>query len=142
MNLNLNPPLPPSALTDDAMRLAAALLQIAADPGGTKKRLSDLNAATAALRDAIAQHDDAKTQADAAAAGLADIQQREQNLADRENALIAQQTRLNVASGAIADRDEQLKLRETAFDKRQVELAAKEQALADRLEKYRKALAG
>src|SRR5262245_36424548 len=94
--------LPPATLTDDALKLCAALLQIAADPKAAKARLDQLAAQMPELRDAAAEHDDAKTQAEAAATALAGLEQREQSLADRENALIAQQTRLKVASGAIA----------------------------------------
>jgi uncharacterized protein (DUF3084 family) len=139
--ITLAPNLPLVTLTDEAMKLCASLLAMAADPSGTKARLDELSAATAAYRSVIDEHAAAKVAADAAAAGLADLQQREQNLADRENSLTQGQTQLQVASAAIADRDAQLQLREAAFDKRQVELATKEQALADKVEKYRAALA-
>jgi len=54
---------PPVTLTDEAMKLAAALLQIASDAAGTKARMDELSAATAALRAAIDEHAAAKTQA-------------------------------------------------------------------------------
>ena len=133
--------LPPPQLTDDALRLAGTLLAICADPIASKNRLDELTAATATLRDAIAQHDAAKVATDAAATALADLQQREQNLADRENALIAAQTRLNVSAGAIADRDEAVKLKEAASDRRAAALDAREQALAAKAEQWRAALA-
>jgi hypothetical protein len=139
--ISMAPNLPPVTLTDEAMKLAAALLQIAADPTGTKNRLDELSTATAALRTEIDGHAAAKKSADDAAAALADVEQRARDLASREDALIASQTRLNVASGAIADRDEAVKLKEAAYDKRAADLDAKEKALADKLEKYRQALA-
>jgi hypothetical protein len=40
--MNLTPPLPPVTLTDDAMKLAASLLQIASDPSAVKTRLDEL----------------------------------------------------------------------------------------------------
>jgi chromosome segregation ATPase len=139
--ISMAPNLPPATLTDEAMKLCASLLAMAADPGGTKARLDELNAATAAYRSVIDEHAAAKVAADAAAAGLADLQQREQNLADREAALTASQTQLQVASAAIADRDAAVKDREAASDKRTAEIDAKAKALDDRLAAYRQALA-
>jgi uncharacterized protein (DUF3084 family) len=139
--ISMAPNLPPATLTDEAMKLCASLLAMAADPRGTKARLDELTAATAAYRSVIDEHAAAKVAADAAAAGLADLQQREQNLADRENALIAAQTRLNVSSAAIADRDQAVKEKEAASDKRKQEIAARAKALDDRLAAYRQALA-
>ena len=55
------PSLPPVELSDSAMRLASTLLQIAVDPNATSARLTELNTATQGLRDAITQHDAAKT---------------------------------------------------------------------------------
>jgi uncharacterized protein (DUF3084 family) len=135
------PSLPPAPLTDDALKLAAALLQIAADRKGTKGRLDELNKATTALRAAIAEHDAAQKQAEDAAGALADVEQRARDLASREDALIASQTRLNVSAGALASRDEAVKAKEVASDKREMELAARSKALEDKLAAYRAALA-
>jgi hypothetical protein len=66
-----SPSLPPATLTDEAMKLCATILAIAADPRGTKARLDELNAATAAYRSVIDEHAAAKVAAEAAAAGLA-----------------------------------------------------------------------
>ena len=139
--ISMAPTLPPVTLTDEAMKLCAALLAIAADPSGTKARLDELNAATAAYRSVIDEHAAAKVAADAAAAGLADLQQREQNLADREAALTASQTQLQVASAAIADRDAAVKDREAESDKRAVEIEARAAQLEAKLASYRQALA-
>ena len=68
--ISMAPNLPPVTLTDEAMKLAAALLQIAADPTGTKSRLDELSTATAALRTEIDGHAAAKKSADDAAAHL------------------------------------------------------------------------
>ena len=110
--MNLTPSLPPVTLTDDALRLAAALLQLCADPAGTKAWLDELNTATTTLRSAIDAHAQMKTQAETATAALADVERRAKELAAREDALIASQTRLNVASGALARRDEALRSKE------------------------------
>jgi hypothetical protein len=139
--ISMAPNLPPATLTDEAMKLAAALLQLAVEPSGTKARLDEFNAATAAYRSVIDEHAAAKVAADAAAAGLADLQAREQNLADRENGLIAAQTRLTVSAAAIAERDQAVKDREAASDKRTADLDARAKALDDRLAAYRQALA-
>jgi chromosome segregation ATPase len=137
---SMAPNLPPVTLTDDAMKLCATILAVAADPKGTKGRLDELSKATTALRDAIAQHQTAKKQADDAAAALADVEQRAHNLASREDDLIASQTRLNVSAGAIADRDEAVKLKEQASDRRAGEIDARARALEDKLAAYRAAL--
>ena len=106
--ISMAPNLPPVTLTDEAMKLAATLLQVASDPGGTQARLAELATATQTYRDAIAGHASAKVAADAAAAGLADLQQREQDLANRSEALAAAQTQLQVASSANAARTQAL----------------------------------
>jgi hypothetical protein len=139
--ISMAPSLPPVTLTDEAMKLAAALLQIAVDPSGTKARLDELNAATAAYRSVIDEHAAAKVAADAAAAGLADLQQREQNLADREAALSASQTQLQVASAAISDRDAAVKAKEAESDRREADITARQTALEQRIAGYRSALA-
>jgi hypothetical protein len=72
--ISMAPNLPPVTLTDEAMKLAATLLQIAADPSGTQARLAELSAQMAAIRSAIDEHAAAKTQAETAAAALADVE--------------------------------------------------------------------
>ena len=136
------PSLPPVTLTDEAMKLAAVLLAVAADPAGTRSRLDELAGRITAVPAAVAEHDAAAAKASEVAARETAVAAKEQDVASREAALAASQTQLQVASAAIADRDAALKAREQAFEKRQDELVAKEQALADRLEKYRQALAG
>ena len=78
---------------------------------------------TAASRSAIDEYAAAKTQADAATTALADVERRAQELASREDALIASQTRLNVASSALASRDEALKSKEAAHARSEDDLA-------------------
>ena len=119
------PSLPPVELSDSAMRLASTLLQIAVDPNATSARLTELNTATQGLRDAITQHDAAKTQAETAAAGLADLQQREQNLAEAQggvgnegNATFGREPRRRRNHAVV-------KAKEEASDKRSAELCRK-----------------
>ena len=133
--------LPPVTLTDDSMRLCATLLQIAADPNATAARLTELNTATQGLRDAIAEHDADKVATDAAAAGLADLQERERNLASREDGLLKATTQLSVASHASAAREDSLNAREQALEKRAAEIEALAQQLEAKRETFRKALA-
>ena len=140
--LTLNTPLPPAPLTDDAMKLCAALLQIASDPSAMKTRLDELSAATQGLRDAIAQHDAAAKTAQDAVAALADVEQRSREVASREAALTASQTQLSVASGANVSRQQVLNERSAELDQRESEVAAKERALAAKVESYRAALTG
>ena len=140
--MNLTPSLPPVTLTDDALRLAAALLQLCADPAGTKAWLDELNTATTTLRSAIDAHAQMKTQAETATAALADVERRAKELAAREDALIASQTRLNVASGALARRDEALRSKEAAHAQREADLAKRIAELDRRVESYRAAFAG
>ena len=139
--ISMAPSLPPVTLTDEAMKLCAALLAIAADPSGTKARLDELDAATAAYRSVIDEHAAAKVAADAAAAELADLQQREQNLADREAALTASQTELPGGERCECGQRPALKEREAESDRRSAEIDAKAKALDDRLAAYRQALA-
>jgi uncharacterized protein (DUF3084 family) len=73
---------------------------------------------------------------------LSDVEQRARDLATREDALIASQTRLNVASGALASRDEALKSKEAAYARREDDLAKRVAELDRRVESYRAALAG
>ena len=132
---------PPVPLSDEAMKLAAVLLAVAADPAGTKSRLDELNAATTTLRAEIDAHAQMKAQAETATAALADTQQRAQELAAREDALIRDSARLQAASAAIQDRDQTVKDRESASDRRVAEIEARAKALDDRLAAYRQALA-
>ena len=69
-------------------------------------------------------------------------ERRAQELASREDALIASQTRLNVASSALASRDEALKSKEAAHARREDDLARRIAELDRRVESYRAALAG
>jgi chromosome segregation ATPase len=141
MMTNLTPPLPPVTLTDEAMKLAATLLQICADPIASKSRLDELSAQIAAVRSAIDEHAAAKTQAETAAAALADVEQRSRDVASREDSLLKATTQLSVANHANASREDSLNLREQSLDRRQAEIEARAKALDDRLASYRQALA-
>ena len=138
IGMNFNPP---PIEHDNALRLALIYLNAAADPAGSKARLEELAAQTQALRTAIAEHEAAKKQSEAAAAALAGLEQRATELADRENGLIKAQTQLQVASNALASRDEAITLKEQASDRRAAEIDARAKALDDRLAAYRQALA-
>ena len=142
MSIGMNTPsLPPVTLTDDSMRLASTLLQLCADPNAAAARLTELNTGTQGLRDAIAEHDAAKVATEAAAAGLADLQERERNLAAREDGLLKATTQLSVANHANASREDSLNAREQTLDRRQAEIDARAKALEDKLAAYRQALA-
>ena len=138
--MTFSPPLP-AVPTDNALTYAMTLLAVAADPAGTKARLDELACQITAVHAAVAEHDVAAKTAQDAAAALADLQQREQDLAAREDALIKSQTKLNVSAGAIADRDEQVKLREAACDRRLDAVAAREAAFESKVTSFKQALA-
>ena len=142
MMTNLTPPLPPVTLTDEAMKLAAALLQIAANPQAAEARLAELGTQTQGLRDAIAQHEAASAKAADVATRETAAAAREQNVSAREESLIKAQTQLNVASGALASRDEALNSREATHALREADLAKRVAELDRRVESYRAALAG
>ena len=84
--ISLAPNLPPVTLTDEAMKLAATLLQVASDPGGTQARLAELAAATAALRAAIDGHAGVVAQANEIAAKENALAAAEQDVAARSQA--------------------------------------------------------
>jgi hypothetical protein len=139
--ISLATSLQPVELTDSAMRLASALLQIASDPAGTTSRLAELAAATQTLRDAIALNEATAAKAADVEAQQAAVTAREQELASREDSLLRATTQLSVASHANSSRDDALNTREATLDRREADVATKEQALAARLEQYRAALA-
>jgi hypothetical protein len=139
--ISMAPNLPPVTLTDEAMKLAATLLQIAADPSGTQARLAELSAQMAAIRSAIDEHAAAKTQAETAAAALADVEQRARDVASREDSLLKATTQLSVANHANASREDGLNIRSQELDRRAAEIEARAKALEDRLAAYRQALA-
>jgi chromosome segregation ATPase len=139
--MNLTPPLPPATLTDDAMKLAASLLQICADPLAAKSRLDELSEATVALRSAIDEHAAAKTQAETATAALADVERRARDVAAQADALASERTRLDVASSANAARAQSLDDREAELNKREQEHQARVKANEDRIASVRASLA-
>lgn len=135
------PNLPPRLPSSDAIEAAHALIALITDPAAAKANLDAILAAKASLDEATAANTAAAKEAQDAAAALAGVQAQAADLAAREAALASERTRLDVASGAIADRDEAVKLKEQASDRRAAEIEARAKALDDRLEAYRKALA-
>src|SRR6478735_4697426 len=103
--ISLATSLPPTELSDAAMKLASTLLQIAVDPNATASRLAELAAATQTLRDAIAANETTAAGASNVDAQQAAVTAKEQDVASREAALTAAQTQLQVASAAISDRN-------------------------------------
>jgi hypothetical protein len=136
-----SPSLPPVTLTDEAMKLAAVLLAVAADPAGTRSRLDELAGRITAVHAAVAEHDVAAKTAQDAAASLADLQERERNLASREDSLLKATTQLSVANHANANREDALNAREQALDRLQEALDSREKAMAAKAEQWRAALA-
>ena len=111
-----SPNLPPVTLTDEAMKLAAALLQIASDPGGTRERLDQLTAATATLRSAIDEHAGVVAQAAEVAARETAVATKEQDAVAREQAVANAATAVDVSAAANVARSKSL-------DDREAELA-------------------
>jgi hypothetical protein len=139
--ISMAPTLPPVTLTDEAMKLCAALLAIAADPAGTKSRLDELTAATAAYRSAIEEHAAVSATAAQVTAQQETVTARERAVADREQGLAKAQTAVDVAGSGNVARAQALNNRTFELDQREAELAAREKNLADRLAAYRQALA-
>jgi septal ring factor EnvC (AmiA/AmiB activator) len=96
LSMNVNPP--PVALSDEALKLCTTILALAADPKGTKTRLTELNNATQELRDAIAQHDAAAAKVAEVEARETAVAAREADLQSREDSLLRTNTQLSVAS--------------------------------------------
>ena len=138
--ISMAPNLPPVTLTDEAMKLAAALLQIAADPAGTKSRLDELSAATATLRTAIDEHAGVVAQAAEVAAKEDALATREQNAIVREQAVANAQTALDVASSANVARSKSLDDREAELTRQIAEHEAKVKANEDRIASVRASL--
>ena len=141
MMMNLTPALPPVTLTDEAMKLAAALLQIASDPAGTKSRLDELTAATTAVRSAIVEQAGVVAQAAQVTAREAEAATREQNVLAREQAVANAATAVDVSASANVARSKSLDDREAELTKREQEFAAKVKAHEDRIASVRASLA-
>jgi hypothetical protein len=139
--ISLATSLQPVELTDSAMRLASALLQIASDPAGTTSRLAELAAATQTLRDAIALNEATAAKAADVEAQQAAVNAKAADVQSREDSLLRASTALSVASHANSAREDSLNARAADLDARDAAVAKKEQALAARLEQYRTALA-
>jgi hypothetical protein len=134
------PSLPPTALADDALKLCATIMAIAADPSGTQARLTELNTATQGLRDAIAQHDAASAKAVEVAAAQEAVTAREAAVVAREQAVANAQTAVDVAGSANASRAQALNDREAELAKREQEHAAKVKANEDRIAQVKASL--
>jgi uncharacterized protein (DUF3084 family) len=132
---------PPALPTNEAITTALTLLQVAADPKGTRSRLDELVEQMKAVHSAMAEHDAARKAAEAAQRRLADVNARDKKLAEEQAAVVEEQTRLAVTSSAFTAREQSLTARENELVKREGEIAAKEKALAARVASYRSALA-
>ena len=138
--ITLAPTLPSPVLTDEAMKLCASLLAIAADPAGTKSRLDELAAQTQALRDAIAQNETTIAKAAEIATAQEALNAREAAVLAREQAVANAQTAVDVAGSANAARAKALDDREAELAKREQEHAAKVKANEDRIAQVRASL--
>jgi hypothetical protein len=139
--ISMAPTLPPVTLTDEAMKLCAALLAIAADPAGTKSRLDELTAATAVLRSAIDEHAGVIAQANEIAAKENALAAAEQDVAARSQAVANAATAVDVSAAANVARSKGLDDREAELAKREQEHAAKVKANEDRIASVRASLA-
>ena len=139
--ITLAPTLPSPVLTDEAMKLCASLLAIAADPAGTKSRLDELAAQTQALRDAIAQNETTIAKAAEVEAQQAAVAAREAAVADRERAVANAQTAVDVAGSANASRAQALNDREAELAKREQEHQARVKANEEKIAAVRASLA-
>jgi hypothetical protein len=131
----------PPAPTNEALSGAMTLLQLAIDPAGTKARIDELAAATAAFNAARDEAVAAQAQAKTEAAALGDLIAREKKLTADQKAVSQSQTAAAVAASALATREQAATKREAELNKRDADLARREKALADKVASYRQALA-
>jgi chromosome segregation ATPase len=127
--------------TDTTIAAALTLLQVAADPAGTKARLNELMDQMKEVHAAVAEHDAAAKKADESRAALAAVVEREKAVADRQEQLDAARLQNDNAASALAAREAKITAAEAAMAKARDEIAAREKALAVRLASYRQALA-
>jgi hypothetical protein len=139
--ISMAPSLPPSVPRDEAILGALSLLSALGNAQNTAATLTQMVEHKQAIDAATAENNAAAAAAAAAQAELANLQERERLVTEREAAVGAAQTQLQVASAANVARDQALKDREAESDKREAEITARAKALHDRLEAYRKALA-
>jgi chromosome segregation ATPase len=136
----LSPMIPPPLPTAEALTSAMTLLQVAADPAGTRARLDELTEQVKVVHSAIAEHDAAAKKADESRAALATVLEREKAVNEREQAVAQAQTQAAVASAALANREQAANERDADLEKRSQAVAVKEKDLADRIAGYRRAL--
>jgi chromosome segregation ATPase len=139
--MTLNPPLPPSVPTDQALMDAFSLLQSLGNAQNTAAILSQMAEHKKAIDEATVAHDAALAAAAQAQTALADLQERERLVTAREEAVANARTALDVASSANAARAKALDDREAELAKREQEHAAKVKANEDRIAQVRASLA-
>ncbi len=138
--LTMAPNLPPAQLSDEAMKLCAALLQIAVDPVAVTNRLNELNTATAALRAAIDEHAGVVAQANEIAAKENALAAAEQDVTARSQAVANAATAVDVSAAANVARSKSLDDREAEIAKREADITARQASLEARIQGYRQAL--
>jgi hypothetical protein len=137
INMNFSPP---PVAHDAATQIAQVYLAAAIDPAATRARLEELDTATKAYRDAIAEHAAVSATAAEVATAQEVVTAHEQAVAAREAALRQRQTQIDVAAAALGERESAVKTRELAADDREAALARDTAGLAARIESYKAAL--
>jgi hypothetical protein len=132
---------PPAMPTAEALTTAMTLLQVAADPAGTRARLDELTEQVKVVHSAIAEHDAARLAAEQAQKAAADLVTAQAKLADDQAAVAEARLQVDNAAAALRTRETELAQREAATAKLASDLAVREKLLADRVASYRQALA-
>jgi hypothetical protein len=137
ITFNNPPPLP----TAEALTGAMTLLQVAADPAGTRARLDELTEQVKVVHSAIAEHDAARLAAEAAQKAAADLVAAQAKLADDQAAVAAARLQNDNAAAALSARERSLAQREGEVSKREDAIAIEKKLLADQRSQMRAALA-
>ena len=138
--ITMTPAMPPAVPSDAAILGAMALLSAIGSPANTQA-IDTMAAHKRELDQAISANSAALREVTEAQAALADLQERERVLIERQQAVSNAQTQLQVASSANVARATALDAREKEVAQREQEFAAKVKANEDRIASVRASLA-
>jgi hypothetical protein len=136
--MNFSVPPAPSAPVLEQMH---ALLAVLANPVQAQAHLEALEFAHAQNQASVAELAAERDRLTNAQAREADLNEREQALAEQASAQERAATQLANAAAAVADREQKVSALEAAAQEREKALDVREHALAKKLESYRQALA-
>jgi hypothetical protein len=139
--LSFNSVNPPALPSNEALSTAMTLLQVAADPAGTRARLDELTEQVKVVHSAIAEHDATRQAAEQAQKAVADLVAAQAKLAADQAAVAEARLQNDNAAAALRTRETDLAQREAAVAKLAGDLATREKMLTDQRNSMRAALA-